>query len=210
MSGLYFERAIEVEANLPTLVVLGAGNTLNGISEQSCINALVASSLILSKTCPRDVLFTTGKSSNTGQIYPITESEGMAEVIIDNVLQSAPKLTIYAETGSEDTIGSLVNIRETLEELDIADIAILGAPGHADRAVSMSNRIFGKRVNSEAIYTLSGTSNKAKAKELGLTALYNALTVGLKPEELPIAHSAYRAFVKAPKSVVRNMTQRYR
>lgn len=205
MVGISAQEVIERGQELPHIVVLGAGNSMDGvINDNTAINADVASSLLISSLAPRDFIITAGYGPDTGQAFPISEAEVLAGLILSSLEEHDLNPKVYTERTSRDTIANMTGIAPIVEELGIDAMTIVAAKGHADRAALMGRKILGEGMEIVPVYSRTNISTQSKVKEFGLRTLYKGLTLGSREgtRGLERAHKQYRAAVKLPKSVV--------
>jgi uncharacterized SAM-binding protein YcdF (DUF218 family) len=212
MTGISAQEAYDKRLELPNLLVLGAGNSMDGLQNGSTMNAFTASELIMDALAPSDFAITSGYGPDNGQVFPRSEAEAMGDLIRDSLLSRGITTQIYSETKSRDTIANISGIAPIVEELDINALAVVAAKGHADRAALMGRRILGKKIEIVPVYSRE-ISIHSKIKELGLRGIYSALTFGAnqQSDRLETAHSRYRLAVKLPKMAVSgfNLSSRY-
>lgn len=204
MIGLSAAEAYEKKIELPHLLVLGAGNTIEGPEFGTVQNAHTAAGLILANLTPVEVI-ATGYGPED-EYFPRSEAEAIRHIILNKTSQQGVAAVVHTEQSSRTTIQNIEGVAPLVEELGFDAIAIVAAKGHADRACQISRRVMGKKVDITPVYSRLDVSKKAALNETALSVLYGALTFGVDTSDaskLAKAHNRYSGTVKIPKKVVR-------
>ncbi len=184
---------------LGTPVILGAGNSIAGIQLGSIHNAYQFSRVLdRGLVSAGDVIFT-GYGPNPVVDYPVTEAEGMLDVVKSNTTVEIQNPII--EDKSTDTMGNVARVTEIVNENELETLLVFGAIGHVERFQALSvKRLPDTKVTP--VRTLESASIKERLREETLISLGFLAHAGVLPGDqkgLDKREIMYRSAIKLPK-----------
>jgi hypothetical protein len=203
MSGISYDEVIRRQEPIPTMVVMGAGIDLEGLSERSKLNAYAAAGILLANLAPMEPVITVGDSSGSVKGLKKTEADEMAKIIETITFKNGLLPYVVAEDKSTDTIQNLINIGPYIEEFDIDEISIVASIGHADRAKLISKKLYGRKLGVLPVYSTADAPMLSRSREVFSIGLYGTLTAFAKPEtrRLDYGNRTYRSLMNFPKKI---------
>ena len=196
---------------LPTLVVLGSGNSVDGVGPGTIANANSAADIILKGLADPNLILAVGGGPSRSVNYPEPESTAIARIIRDKV---GPLISPHIEEAprSYDTIGNIWDVDSFLTQYPLVEsVGLVGARGHVNRAALIGRKVLGARVEIVTMYSGDSKGVPGLVKEAALSALYAALTLGIRKDDPRTAREyqlarrdeTYRRVIAAPKKLFR-------
>ncbi|MEZ6330525.1 MAG: YdcF family protein [Candidatus Saccharimonadales bacterium] len=186
---------------LTGLVVLGRGNTPNGVSERSIANATTAAEHLLDGKA--DFAITSGWGPSAEEEYPISEADAMRK----HILTLYPQAKVIGEPSSTTTFENAANVAGLIDELGFSTrslrLVVVASWGHAHRGSLLLQKALPKGPLVEVLPTDVPVSPKERIMEAVLLGLSVAALAGVTPgdtEQFKQAARRYQHLVETPKN----------
>ena len=193
--------------DLPTLLVLGGGNSPEGVSKVTEGNARFASKLLLEGQGNLDLAITSGYGQPSNNVFPVSEARAMKDIITADLVENDGKVPQFAiEERSTTTIENMKYVAPLLESFCVDYLGIVANMGHADRAIQVSRRRLPSGIEVVPLYSdIPGLFNRVN--EAALRTVYHfADKVGSDPDK---ADQIYEQITGGPKKILGKLSVRY-
>lgn len=185
-----------MKTTLPTLAVLGAGNSIEtGPAYNNLLNAERAAELINDGLANPDLVFTLGKGPQDDQ-YSVTEAEYLQQQILDRLDEASPHFALDVESTTSGK--NILQLASLVNQYNIDRIGIVCIPWQDKRVVEMAKMALGSGVQVEAFPSSSQRTRVGIIKERMLYEIFKASQLSIGGEGIEAYEQAltrYERFV---------------